>query len=83
MKGRRDPFANSADYVQALSHATLAALPGIGDLPQEGALDTVRVYGKSGSVGGLNMMSPTSQWRRPYFFRAPVCVFGRGISGVP
>lgn len=46
MWGEKDgviPFANSADYLQALPHATLAALPGIGHLPQEEASDTVRV----------------------------------------
>lgn len=44
MWGERDgmiPFANSADYMRALPHATLAALPGIGHLPQEEAPGTV------------------------------------------
>ncbi len=38
MWGEQDgmiPFANSADYLRALPHGTLAALPGIGHLPQE------------------------------------------------
>ena len=35
------PFANSADYLRALPHGTLAALPGIGHLPQEEAPATV------------------------------------------
>ena len=29
------PFANSADYLKALAHATLVSLPGVGHLPQE------------------------------------------------
>ena len=40
MWGEKDamiPFANSTDYLRALPHATLAALPGIGHLPQEEA----------------------------------------------
>ena len=37
------PFANSADYLRALPHGTLAALPGIGHLPQEEAPATVGV----------------------------------------
>jgi pimeloyl-ACP methyl ester carboxylesterase len=46
MWGEKDgmiPFANSADYLRALPRATLAALPGIGHLPQEEAPATVRV----------------------------------------
>ena len=31
------PFAHSADYLQALPNARLAALPGVGHLPQEEA----------------------------------------------
>jgi pimeloyl-ACP methyl ester carboxylesterase len=31
------PFANSADYLRALPDSTLAALPGVGHLPQEEA----------------------------------------------
>ena len=44
MWGEKDgmiPFSNSADYLHALPHATLAALPGIGHLPQEEAPVTV------------------------------------------
>ena len=37
------PFANSADYLRALPHGTLAALPGVGHLPQEEAPPTVGV----------------------------------------
>ena len=40
MWGEQDgmiPFANSADYMRALPHARLAALPGIGHVPQEEA----------------------------------------------
>lgn len=37
------PFANSADYLRALPHGTLAALPGIGHLPQEEAPETVSI----------------------------------------
>ena len=40
MWGEKDgmiPFANAADYLRALPHATLAALPGIGHIPQEEA----------------------------------------------
>jgi pimeloyl-ACP methyl ester carboxylesterase len=40
MWGEKDamiPFANSADYLRALPHGTLAALPGVGHLPQEEA----------------------------------------------
>jgi pimeloyl-ACP methyl ester carboxylesterase len=36
--GRQDgmiPFANSADYLKAIPHSTLAALPGLGHVPQE------------------------------------------------
>jgi pimeloyl-ACP methyl ester carboxylesterase len=46
MWGEKDgmiPFANSADYLRALPHATLAALPGIGHLPQEEAPATVGI----------------------------------------
>lgn len=49
MWGEKDgmlPFANSADYLRALPHATLAALPGIGHLPQEEAPATVGVLRK-------------------------------------
>ena len=31
------PFANAADYLKAIPHATLVALPGVGHLPQEEA----------------------------------------------
>ena len=34
---RMIPFANAADYLKAISHATLVALPGVGHLPQEEA----------------------------------------------
>lgn len=46
MWGEKDamiPFANSADYLQALPHGTLAALPGIGHLPQEEEPATVGI----------------------------------------
>ncbi len=46
MWGERDgmiPFANSADYLRALPHGTLAALPGIGHLPQEEAPASVGI----------------------------------------
>jgi len=46
MWGERDgmiPFANSADYLRALPHGTLAALPGIGHIPQEEAPATVGI----------------------------------------
>jgi pimeloyl-ACP methyl ester carboxylesterase len=46
MWGEKDgmiPFANSAEYLRALPHATLAALPGIGHLPQEEAPATFTV----------------------------------------
>ncbi len=46
MWGEKDamiPFANAADYTRVLPHATLAALPGIGHLPQEEAPATVRI----------------------------------------
>jgi len=46
MWGKMDgmiPFANSADYLRALPHGTLAALPGIGHLPQEEAPATVSI----------------------------------------
>jgi len=46
MWGEKDgmiPFANSADYLRALPHGTLAALPGIGHLPQEEAPATVSI----------------------------------------
>jgi pimeloyl-ACP methyl ester carboxylesterase len=42
-KDRMIPFANSADYLRALHHATLAALPGIGHIPQEEAPMTVAI----------------------------------------
>ena len=38
---RMIPFANSADYLRALPHASLAALPGVGHIPQEEAPDSV------------------------------------------
>ena len=44
MWGEQDrmiPFANSADYLRDVPHATLAALPGVGHLPQEEAPETV------------------------------------------
>ena len=40
---RMIPFANSTDYLRALPHATLAALPGVGHLPQEEAPATVGI----------------------------------------
>jgi pimeloyl-ACP methyl ester carboxylesterase len=40
------PFANSADYLRALPNATLAALPGIGHIPQEEAPTTVAIVRK-------------------------------------
>ncbi len=46
MWGEKDgmiPFANSADYLQELPHATLAVLPGVGHLPQEEAPASVGV----------------------------------------
>ena len=46
MWGEKDgmiPFSNSADYLRALPHATLAALPGVGHLPQEEAPATVGI----------------------------------------
>ena len=46
MWGEKDsmiPFANSADYLRALPHGTLAALPGVGHLPQEEAPATVAI----------------------------------------
>ncbi len=46
MWGEQDrmiPFANSADYLRALPHAKLAALPGIGHIPQEEAPATVGI----------------------------------------
>ncbi len=46
MWGEKDgmiPFANSADYMRALKHATLVALPGIGHIPQEEAPATVGI----------------------------------------
>ena len=46
MWGEQDgmiPFTNAADYLQALPHATLAALPGVGHLPQEEAPSTIRI----------------------------------------
>ena len=44
---RMIPFANSADYLRALPHASLAALPGVGHIPQEEApasVDLVRAF---------------------------------------
>ncbi len=46
MWGEKDamiPFRNSADYVAALPHARLVALPGVGHLPQEEAPATVAI----------------------------------------
>jgi pimeloyl-ACP methyl ester carboxylesterase len=46
MWGEKDgmiPFANSADYLRALPNATLAALPGVGHIPQEEAPTTVTI----------------------------------------
>ena len=46
MWGEKDgmiPFANSADYLRALPHGTLAALPGVGHIPQEEAPATVGI----------------------------------------
>jgi len=46
MWGEKDgmiSFANSADYLRALPHGTLAALPGVGHLPQEEAPATVGI----------------------------------------
>ena len=46
MWGEKDgmiPFANAADYVRALPHSTLAALPGVGHIPQEEAPATVGI----------------------------------------
>ena len=46
MWGEKDgmiPFANSADYLRALPHGTLAALPEVGHLPQEEAPATVGI----------------------------------------
>ena len=46
MWGDRDgmiPFSNAADYVSVLPNSTLAALPGIGHLPQEEAPSTVGI----------------------------------------
>jgi pimeloyl-ACP methyl ester carboxylesterase len=40
------PFANSADYLRALPNATLAALPGVGHIPQEEAPTTVAIVRK-------------------------------------
>jgi pimeloyl-ACP methyl ester carboxylesterase len=40
------PFANSADYLRVLPHGTIAALPGIGHLPQEEAPSTVSILRK-------------------------------------
>ena len=37
------PFSNAADYMSALPHSTLAALPGIGHIPQEEAPATVGI----------------------------------------
>jgi pimeloyl-ACP methyl ester carboxylesterase len=49
MWGQNDgmiPFANSADYLRALPNATLAALPGVGHIPQEEAPTTVSIVRK-------------------------------------
>jgi pimeloyl-ACP methyl ester carboxylesterase len=42
-KDRMIPFANSADYLHALPHGALAALPGVGHVPQEEMPATVAV----------------------------------------
>ena len=45
MWGEKDgmiPFSNAADYMSVSPHSTLAALPGIGHIPQEEAPATVR-----------------------------------------
>jgi pimeloyl-ACP methyl ester carboxylesterase len=48
------PFANSADYLKALPHATLAPVPGVGHLPQEEAperaLIPVRAFLQCGAL---------------------------------
>jgi pimeloyl-ACP methyl ester carboxylesterase len=49
MWGQNDgmiPFRNSADYLRALPNATLAALPGVGHIPQEEAPTTVAIVRK-------------------------------------
>ena len=46
MWGEKDgmiPIANSVDYLRALPHGTLAALPGVGHIPQEEAPATVGI----------------------------------------
>jgi pimeloyl-ACP methyl ester carboxylesterase len=46
MWGEKDamiPFRNAAEYLAALPHGKVAALPGIGHLPQEEAPATVSV----------------------------------------
>ena len=46
MWGEKDgmiPFSNAADYMSALPHGTLAALPGIGHIPQEETPATVEI----------------------------------------
>ena len=47
------PFRNSADYMAALPHATLAPLPGVGHVPQGGSAGAERGdrAGVPGSVG--------------------------------
>ncbi len=42
-KDRMIPVANATDYLRALPNATLAALPGIGHIPQEEAPGTVDI----------------------------------------
>ena len=37
------PFGNSADYLAALPHARLVALPGVGHVPQEEAPQTISI----------------------------------------
>jgi pimeloyl-ACP methyl ester carboxylesterase len=49
MWGEKDgmiPFVNSADYLRALPNATLAALLGIGHIPQEEAPTTISIVRK-------------------------------------
>ena len=64
MWGEKDgmiPFANSADYLRALPNATLAALPGVGHIPQEEAPTTVTIFGSSWSDSrALGSISPAT-----------------------
>lgn len=46
MWGEQDamiPFTNAADYLRELPHATLAAIPGIGHIPQEEAPESIAI----------------------------------------